>query len=452
MATLSLSDSAYRRDLGGGLVLRWSVAADAEAIGELYGYVFRRNAEEPRNESMIAWQRDLMSGRHPLIGPGDFALVEDTDSGAMVAATCLLWEMWEYDGIAFPAGRPEVVASMPDYRNRGLVRAVFELIHARSAERGHLAQGITGIPYYYRQFGYEYALDLGGSRSVYFAAIPKLKDGEQEPYALRDAHVEDLPQLMALYDRERARGPVSTRVGEDYWRWVLGGQNPAAGEGWHTQLIVNGQGRLIGYVLTGRRRWGDALGVLGMALEPGVALQPLLPSVLRLLHAQALAMPSQRADEPPAARIMFALFGSHPIYDALGERMLAAHEPPYAWYVRVPDLPRFIRHIAPALERRLAASMMSGYTGELKINFYRGGLRLVFEQGRLATAEDYRAAGWRPVAQAGFPPLVFLQLLFGRRSLAELRYAFPDAWADDEARPLLEVLFPAKASWVLALD
>ena len=28
-------------------------------------------------------------------------------------------------------------------------------------------------------------------------------------------------------------------------------------------------------------------------------------------------------------------------------------EPPYAWYVRVPDMPAFLRHIAPVLEARL---------------------------------------------------------------------------------------------------
>ena len=36
-----LSHPAYRRDLGGGLVLRWSTAADVEGIGQLYSYVFR---------------------------------------------------------------------------------------------------------------------------------------------------------------------------------------------------------------------------------------------------------------------------------------------------------------------------------------------------------------------------------------------------------------------------
>ena len=64
-----------------------------------------------------------------------------------------------------------------------------------------------------------------------------------------------------------------------------------------------------------------------------------------------------------------------------------------------------------------------------------------------------RAERWGPKAQAGFPPLVFLQLLFGRRSFADLRYAYPDVWAEDNAGAvLLETLFPARSSWVLPLD
>ncbi len=57
-----------------------------------------------------------------------------------------------------------MVATDARYRNRGLVRALFEMIHARSSAEGHLVQAITGIPYFYRQFGYEYVLDLDGSR------------------------------------------------------------------------------------------------------------------------------------------------------------------------------------------------------------------------------------------------------------------------------------------------
>src|SRR5690242_14219409 len=101
-----LNEPAYRRNLCAGLVLRWSTAADAEALERFYSYVFRDGAESPLNPYIPAWVRDMLSGRHPLIDPGDFALVEDTRGGAIVAATCLLAQTWDYEGIAIPVGRP----------------------------------------------------------------------------------------------------------------------------------------------------------------------------------------------------------------------------------------------------------------------------------------------------------------------------------------------------------
>jgi len=52
---------------------------------------------------------------------------------------------------------------------------------------------------------------------------------------------------------------------------------------------------------------------------------------------------------------------------------------------------------------------------------------------------------------AAFLDLTFLQLLFGYRSLEELQHAYPDCLANtDDARALLPVLFPRKASHVWA--
>jgi hypothetical protein len=452
MSKRAMGEPSYHRNLGDNLVLRWSTAADAEPVGQLYSYVFRENAEAPLNTRMAAWAHDLLGGRHPLIDSGDFALVEDTRQGTIVSATCLMTQTWEYEGIAFPIGRPEIVATAPDYRNRGLVRSIFELIHARSAALGHMAQGITGIGFYYRQFGYEYGIDLGGNRAVFFAAIPKLKDGATEPFTLRDATADDLPLVMRLYDHERARGPVSTRVDAEYWRWVMNEQNPETGEGWVTKLIESVEGRTVGYVLHRRRRWGSKLAITALAVEPDVSLVSVMPSLLRGLQTVAEGLPAWKPDAPPADQLLFGFEAAHPAYDALGS-LGATYDPPYAWYVRVPDLPGFIRHIAPALERRLTGSPAAGHTGELKLTFYRDGLRLAFERGRLTTAEDWRAQVWGPKAEAGFPPLVFLQLLFGRRSFADLRYAYPDVWAEDNASAaLIEALFPARPSWVLPLD
>ncbi len=113
----------------------------------------------------------------------------------------------------------------------------------------------------------------------------------------------------------------------------------------------------------------------------------------------------------------------------------------------------FMRHIAPALERRLANSAAAAYTGELTLDFYRGGLHLVFDKGSITHIEPWRAAAYMNNADASCPALVFLQLLFGYRSLDELRYAFPDVQIEKSgAEVLLNALFPKKFSWVMPLD
>jgi GNAT superfamily N-acetyltransferase len=451
VSPVSMSDDAFRRELGDGLVLRWSTADDTERLVQLYSMVFREEPAEPPDTTIAAWTRDLMSGRHPLIGPTDFALVEDTRRGAVVAGTCLLSQVCEYGGIPFPMGRPELVATDEAYRNRGFIRAIFELIHARSAAKGHLAQCISGIAYYYRQFGYEYALDMGGSRRVYFPAIPQLEAGATEPFHLRDAMPKDLPLLLALYDRERAPALVSARVDEQYLRWRLDGANPEAGG--RTRMIVAADGRAVGCVVGERLRRESSLHVWQVTVESGVSLVAVLPSVLRALRDQAASSAAPHA--PQASSITFELGRTHPVYEALGDALALTPRPPYAWYVRVPDLPAFIRHVAPVLEQRLAASVLAGYSGDLLLDFYRGGLRLAFEDGRLTVAEEWRRPVWGK-EQPGFPPLVFLQLLFGYRSLDELRHAYPDVTVGGHATPgaplLLKTLFPPQPSWLVELN
>jgi hypothetical protein len=123
----------------------------------------------------------------------------------------------------------------------------------------------------------------------------------------------------------------------------------------------------------------------------------------------------------------------------------------YAWYVRVADVAGFIRHIAPALEQRLAESYLPGYSGSLHYNFYRDGLKLVFEKGKLKVAESYKPASGMD-SDAGFPDLAFLQLVFGYRSMDELRAHYADCYAESEdAHVVTAALFPKKPSLVIGL-
>jgi GNAT superfamily N-acetyltransferase len=446
-----------RRDLGDGLVLRWSTAEDSEDIAELNSLVFRWDQNEP-NLGLANVVRRCMRGDHPSMGPEDVVVVEDTgkDGNRIVACAFYLQEEWEFDGIVVPVARPDIVATDPGYRNRGLIRAALEVMHERSEREGRPVQAITGIPYFYRQFGYEYAIDERGHVTVALGSLPNRPTGG-EPYRLRQARPGDVPAIAACYRQQQATYLVSRRLPDSFWQYYIDAEHET-GSVWSDErlrVVERVGGDFCGFAFTPYRRSADTFTASMVGLVPGTNLHDAAPALMRELKRLGEQTPVKRSptpsDEPdkPLQKLILELGRDHPFYETLRPDWLPHYEPPAAWYVRVPDLPGFLRLAAPVLERRLTNSTFTGYSGDLKLDFYRGGLRMGFKDGKLTTVEDCRFGAYDNSANGGFPPLSFLRLAFGYSSLNELRAAYPDVWVNAEARALIESLFPKRASRLL---
>lgn len=431
-STQSLLD--LPRVLDGGLILRQATRHDIERLAEF-------NVRIHADARLAGSVRDLMSGAHPVCRAGDFLLVEDpARDHALAASLCLIGQMWRYDDIPFAVGQPELVGTDPAYRQRGLMGILFEAVHALSAAHGDRAQAITGIPWIYRQVGYEYALDLGGHRQMDLGRIPALAEGAAESFRVRPAGEADLPILIALHETGSVHHPIRNALSLDDWRYDLAGRSPDAYFITRFSLIEAPDGRPAGYCrFLGQLEQG-ALMVEEVWTAPGVPLPAVLPALLRALK--------QHAEAAGAGTIRFFLGREHVLYRAL-DSQLSPLRLPYAFYLRVPDLAGFVREVAPALERRLARTPLAGTSGTLRLNFYTDGLALTLAGGRITAVEALDGCVAEGQHDAAFPPGVFLKLLFGYRPLAALREAYPDCWATDEAALLLEALFPAAPSYIL---
>src|SRR5439155_361136 len=350
------------RDLGDGLVLRRGTPADADALAAFNADVLRYQAAPDPEPSMGAWTRDLIEGRHPTFRPESALLVEDTRGKSIVSSMVLLSHTWTYAGVPLSVGQPEIVGTRPEFRGRGLVRAMFDVAHAWSAERRHRLLAINGIPWFYRQFGYEMALELGGGPRLYTVGLAAGVRQPTPPYRLRPATGADAPFLAATSAHAGRRYLVTAPRDAAAWRYVVSGRSAGSAARNEVRIVESEAGEPAGYLGHVPKLWG-----------PGLL----------------------------------------------------------------------------------------GHTGDVRLSFFRDGVRLTLDGGRIKSVEAWppprTVAGLdfslpsaderRPSAM--FPGLTFLQLLFGYRSLAELEAAFPDCVVrGQEPRALLEALFPKQPSKV----
>jgi hypothetical protein len=438
------------RDLGDGLVLRRATRADAEALAAFNSEIHCTPGSDDTPEAISAWIRDLASGDHPTFKPGDFTIVEDTRTGDIVSSLCLISQTWAYEEVKFGVGVPELVGTKPEHRRRGLVRVQFDVVHGWSARRNHKVQAIMGIPNFYRQFGYEMALEHHGGRAGFKSDVPRLRKGEKEPFRVRRATEGDLAFIARVYRQSRQRYLIWSPRSTALWRYELRGRRAEATERRELRVIESASGDRVGFLTHWPQLWGDALGASDYELKSGVSWLAVTPTVVRYLAATGEKYAAR--DKKQFGSVGFWCGSEHPAYEVMAWRLPRKREP-YAFYVRVADVPGFVRHIAPVLERRLTESIAVGHTGALKLSFYRDGVRIAFRKGRLVGAEAWRPGRPGEAESAAFPDLSFLHLLFGHRSLQELESSHADCFANgDEARLLLKVLFPKKASSVWPLS
>ncbi len=428
-------------DLEDNLRLRLAIPDDFDAWVD---FNERMREYDPSSNRVGVWAHELMSGRHPTTRASDFTVVEDMGTGKIVSSLCLIPQTWSYGGIPFGCGRIEQVGTDPLYRRRGLIRKQMDVIHALSASKGELMQAITGIPWYYRQFGYEFSLDLYHGRVVRVSP-PSTETTTQ--YHVRPLTESDHSFVRTVYAHAEQRQPYSVVRSDEHWEFEFSGRSVASEVYKEWLVIVDKEQQPVGFIhyhplpkSLEPKPW--RLVLRQCALAPGVSYLNVMPDLLTAIPAyvQSLNNNGGSEAEPQPGEIVFMLGRENPAYGMLPHLATSSLQG-YAWYIRVPDLAAFLRQVRPALESNLPGTPAEGYTGALTLSFFRSGLRLSFDQGRIT---EVATLGHKDAetCDASFPDLTFLQLLGGRCTYAHLSESYPDCSATPTAQALLAALFP----------
>ncbi len=452
LAQLTTTMDTYPHHLGDGYQLRWGTPADAEAYAQLATSAFFLKEEGVANPNVAGYAYDLLSDRHPLCRASDVAVVVDATQ-RLVAAAALMRQPLEYQGLPIATGRPELVCSHADVRDRGLIRYIMHALHHKSTVRGDVLQAITGIPHYYHQFGYTWSVDHKEFVRIELAQLPPLPD-DAPVVTIRQVTTDNFAQFAAMYDADRhQRGVLLTAPYTiDYFQHLVAQSHSS--ESYLPYLCTNQRGQAIGYVLIGRRNWGGVVTVTGLGinhdsrwLECALPILHALPSIIHTL-------PKVLHSHPEVHSVDIQVDGMHPLITICQQlRIPHLRKAPFQWYMRMSDPTAFLGQIRGILEHRIATSAFAGYSGVLRLSTYRATCTLEWRNGHLTRITPLSApVSGESDVDAAYPPECVAQQLLGWRSLAELREWRPDVWATPTATPLLEVLFPKQPSWLLWMN
>jgi predicted N-acetyltransferase YhbS len=368
--------------------------------------------------------------RHPDTSLDDLIFVEDEHSGEVVSSLCLIPWTWRYEDVEIPAGEMGIVGTLEGYRGRGLIRKQVELFKRRLRERGCLLSQIQGIPYFYRQFGYEYAVPLERWLMLETRHVPAQPDAA---FNFRQATVGDIPTLIQLYDEAVKHLTIHSVRSEAVWHYLL-----TDAKGTETErdilLIESTSDQAVGYVCVAHHGFGEELIVNEVShLSYDAALTT-------LDHLKQLTTERKK----PAIRLNL------PLGCALAQVALSlgAHDDgAYAWQIHVPDMTALLRAFTPVLERRVAASPFAGMTRGVCICLYRETVRLRFESGKLTEVANLGATNWEgePIHM---PPLRLIPLVLGYKTRQELQDAHPDVNVWHNSRMIVDTLFPKTESLI----
>lgn len=433
------------KQLENGLVIRSMSDEYREALPQFYIDVFTE-AYGPEDVILGAWAADLVSPHHPTVTDDDVWMMLDQNN-KILSALLLIPQVWNYEDTKIPVGRVELVGTRKEERHRSLTRTLMNVAHQRSADLGHMMQVITGIPYFYRKFGYTMAVKLGPNAVLPFSSIAPLKEGEQPKYTLRPATPNDIPDLMKWHRYYTQQVLLSVERLAHQWQYELTTRPMGTIPSMRYYVIVSQENTGVGYVGIRDVIFDPDVQILEYVVGDQASYLDTFDDVTRAI--KQITEAKFAGTETQVSAMTFDN-GLHPTIALLTRKSINGtdNQPTYGWYIRAESPASLMQHIAPVLERRLERSGAHCYTGELKINFYdKTGLVMKFEHGKLVEAVN-RQLDFREES-AAFPYHSFLNLVFGHHTVDDLQKVNPDAFARKHAYALLNILFPVRQSWVM---
>jgi len=362
--------------------------------------------------------------------------IRDLDKGIIVSALNSIPGVWNYEDIPLQNLELGWVGTLKEYRRRGLNRQLQHHFDSVLFEGKYDLSTIMGIPYYYRQFGYDFVIPMDRTVWIRTNQIPPFDEKNPPEYMkfkIRGAEKKDHPDMMELFDEHNRNLLVYVPRSKELWEVQEKFKRQFENE-FQTYVLIDGS-KTIGYfrLVKNISKASSPNKFTMNVIESSIQKYDGVLRVFQFLREEAL-----RSDIPllssqgPSCNTLSKVMENFGGYVGDG----------WKYQIRIPNMVEFLKKISPVLERRLEGTMFEGITYDVIMNTFQNCYVLKFTNGKIVDVTDLGPQEVDANRAFRSPPQDLVRLVLGAYSIKELKQNNIDFIVSSSVRLITETLFP----------
>lgn len=361
---------------------------------------------------------------HPEMNKEHFFVVKHGNRA--VAGLLLVPQVWKLGEVELKVAEMGCVGTDPEHRRKGVQWILNNEFDKYSRENGFDLCALAGIPYFYRQFGYQYAVELDYSTELKVEELPEMDTGIKVE-KFEETHIDVADEILRKTQERYLVKSVRTK---GIWR-MQQTTGTYGGEPYEADVFTREE-EIAGYCRYVIDEEKKTINIKELGISENASAEEIAAAIRK------------QASEKGLTELKTGL--SH--MDEFSRYLIsrgAKTNRPYAWQVKIIDLPGYISKIKPVLEQRIENSEYMGLSRDITINFWKYAVKMKIEEGKIVSIERTFGEKDRTI---GLNPYAFMKLALGYKSRMELEKMYPDFRVQGDLGGLIDVMFPKQSSYI----
>jgi len=386
---------------------------------------------------------DLFTAYMKCYADGDFSnSLMGIVSGRLVAHAVVIPRRFMIDGVPVEMGQVGYIATHPKYRKQGFMKDLMPAIDTLIAQKGLPLAYLFGIPYFYRRYGYEYALPDDSFRVAPSLELDRLRPGptvSPDEFIIRRLEFDDIDRALAIYGKDASHRTMWHPRSRKVWSFQSE-QLQLFSEGWEAEEVVfEKDGKVKGYM-----RYDvldDALKVREVNFDEEYQKEGLSFALEHIINdAFARNLP----------RVQAAIPLDHPFMNFFVTRGGVSVDYTYGGMMKVIDLMELMKRLKNLINQRMIGTELTRFVGTMTINIYEEHINIRIINGKIRTL-DIKPREPEVMKEIRLSPQQFVQLLTGYKGVDDL-LGIPDFRIEPRWIGPMKALFPKGNPYIYMHD